>query len=545
MTAALICLFAVLVRVPPFADTNAWKVVNYRDNLKITHDFRTADGQACVQVHGSGGKETAFSLRSPMLRVHPGTKELSVSAEVAATRTLKIGGGTEMSKIWWWGEHGERISNEVIAVVMPTTRQFGRFTDVFRVPEGATRFSLWFGFNYPHLGAHDWVRFRNVRVETSSVIGSFKRGLTVPERPAYRSDAGASKLLREDGVAIVDGKPFFPIGVFGMTTIPFNGNSYDKAFEQLAAVGFNFGHTYNYPAPPAYLEAAERHGCKVCTTAVTPPHPAILAWYLCDDTSDYMQPEELLAAQAEVRSRDPVRLTANADSVEARGLSDYGYTLHSDYVNGSDVFFPEIYPIRGPKGHPSDATCVKKVIRIMDLVRRDRARFGDGTPRAVWPLLQAFMAEGSKSWGHFPSKAQLRAMAFAAIIHGATGILWYDYGRGNPGNQGITSTPERWEAIAGIATRLKSLSPVLTSRTPSAQPTSGCPNVTCLLKRHDGMVYLLAVNSSPDPVSACIRNLPLDKVGEVMWEGRGIVVHGGCLTDGFDGFGVHVYRWKE
>lgn len=542
---ALVPILAAWVSIPPFTATNAWKAVNYRNNLEITPDFRTEDGRSCVQIRGRGAKDTAFSLRSPRMRIPSGAKELSVSAEVAATRTLKIGSGTEMSKIWWWGDHGERISNEIISVVMPTTRRFGCVTDVFRVPEGATRFSLWLGFNYPHLCAGDWVRFREVRVETSASVGTFTRGITVPDRPSYRSDVRVSPLVRDDGVVLVDGQPFFPIGVFGMTTIPFNGNSYDKAFEQLAAAGFNFGHTYAYPASAAYLDAAERHGCKVCTTVETPPHPAILAWYLADDTSDYMQPEQLLAAQAAIKSKDPVRLTANADSVDARVLVDYGHTLHSDYVNGSDVFFPEIYPIHGAVGDPSDATCVKKVIRVMGLVRRDQERFGDGSPRAVWPLLQSFMSEGSKTWGHYPSEAQLRAMAFAAVIHGATGILWYDYGRGNPQNQGITSTPERWQEMSRLATCLKTLSPVLTSRTPALQPTSDCSDVTCLLKRHEGDTYLLAVNSSPTPVTATIRKMPVDGTGDVLWEQRDIVAAGGCLTDRFDGLGVHIYKWRK
>lgn len=544
MITCLACLLAAFVEVPAFTDTNAWKVVNYLDHLSVARDFRTEDGRSCVQVHGKGPDDTAFSLRSPVLSLPADAVELAISVDVAATRTLKIGSGTEMSRIWWWGEHGERISNEVLAVVMPATRSFGRVTDAFRVPKGARRVSFWLGFNYPHLGGEDWVRYRDVTVETSNRAGAFTRRVVIPKRPDYRSGLPPSPLLRDDGVALVDGRPFFPIGVFGMTTIPFNGESYDTAFEQLGAAGFNFGHTYNYPAPAAFLTAAEKHGFRVCTTVKTPPHPAILAWYLADDTSDRLQPEQLLSAQADIRARDPSRLTCNADSVEARGLADYGHTLHSDYVNGSDVFMPEIYPVHGVAGDPSDATCVKKVIHTMDLVRRDHARFGDGNPRAVWPLLQAFAIGGDKTWGHFPSKEQLRAMAFAAVIHGATGIIWYDYGRGNPGNQGVTSTPERWKTVGKLATCLKVLSPVLTARTPAEQPVSSSGDVTCLLKRWEGSTYLLTVNSSTNDVRTTIRRLPVCGPAEVLWEHRQVQTAGGCLTDGFGGFGAHVYRWR-
>jgi hypothetical protein len=50
--------------------------------------------------------------------------------------------------------------------------------------------------------------------------------------------------LREDGMAMVDGKPFFPIGIYAVCEREFNDFSLDKAFSDLKSVGFNFAHTY-------------------------------------------------------------------------------------------------------------------------------------------------------------------------------------------------------------------------------------------------------------------------------------------------------------
>ena len=50
--------------------------------------------------------------------------------------------------------------------------------------------------------------------------------------------------LRDDGITLIDGKPFFPIGAYAVSRREFNGNDLDRAFRDLKAAGFNFAHTY-------------------------------------------------------------------------------------------------------------------------------------------------------------------------------------------------------------------------------------------------------------------------------------------------------------
>ena len=57
-------------------------------------------------------------------------------------------------------------------------------------------------------------------------------------------------------------------------------------------------------------------------------------------------------------------------------------------------------------------------------------------------------------------------MTFASLCNGARGMFWYAYcGVVDPEkkkfNYGVTSTPERWETICALATRLKKLTPIL------------------------------------------------------------------------------------
>ena len=55
---------------------------------------------------------------------------------------------------------------------------------------------------------------------------------------------GAPKVaLRDDGITLVDGKPFFPIGLYGLRALPLNGGSLEKAVLDVADAGFNLVHS--------------------------------------------------------------------------------------------------------------------------------------------------------------------------------------------------------------------------------------------------------------------------------------------------------------
>jgi hypothetical protein len=95
---------------------------------------------------------------------------------------------------------------------------------------------------------------------------------------------------------------------------------------------------------------------------------------------------------------------------------------------------------------------------------------------------------------------------------------------------------------------------MLVERTPPQPPTPlvlsgpktdplGAPAVTCLLKRHDGWNYLLAVNAAAASVSATLFTEGAKTV-EVLYENRTVTVEAGRITDDFTSFGVHIYRWR-
>ena len=361
--------------------------------------------------------------------------------------------------------------------------------------------------------------------------------------------------LRDDGVTLIDGKPFFPIGMYAVCKRDFNGKSFDVAFKGLKEAGFNLAHTYGNSYDPEFLDAASKYGFKLWVEARFPDrrlievgrhNPSIIAWYLGDDTSDHILPELEADYDEAVKAVDPTRLTVQADPIIG---SSGGKSRYADYVTATDGLLPEIYPVRNAEGDPTDATCVAVTIRELKQFYEDVRLHGDGRPRTCWAILQYF--KGWDGWKHFPTRDQLFATTFAAVIHGAHGVTWYTYG-GFGKNEGVTSTPERWRNICDLATRLSELSPVLVERTPPqpAVPTVlagpkadplGAPSVTCLLKRHADKGYLLAVNAAAEPVSAKL-SVPGAATVEVLYENRSCNVEDGHITDDFAPFAVHIYR---
>jgi hypothetical protein len=263
--------------------------------------------------------------------------------------------------------------------------------------------------------------------------------------------------LRKDGMALVDGKPFFPVGIYAVCKREFNGHDFDRAFGDIAAAGFNFAHAYGSAAKdPQFIAAAGKHGLKLWIASRFPDRwfmekgrfeKPILAWYLGDDTCEHITPEQEHDYNDAVKAVDPGRLTCQADNL----TPDSGISQYSPYVTATDVFMPEIYPVRGNAGDPSDRFCVAMTIRMMEQAKRDISRFGDGKPRAVWPILQWF--KGWSFWHHFPTRDQLFATSFAAIVHGANGIVWYTYGgffdKKRKAYKDLCK-PQRWECMGTL-----------------------------------------------------------------------------------------------
>ena len=535
---------APVAAAPDFAD---WSKYNYKNRL-VLKTGKDSDGAYFLSVHGATSRaDTAWSVASPPLIIPDGAHEFVASVEIKCEWALKDhgkDGDKAENAIIWLDVDGNKISAQSMThVATGGTDGFEKIREWGKIPEGAKSCKVKFGFDAPNLKDDEVATYRAFSFETvpagQSRAAEFeaawrdnaylretfmKRGPAAqPATPPPGGAAGPTVKLRDDGFALVDGKPFFPIGVYNVKHATVNSNSLDIAFADLKAVGFNMAQTYADAYNPEFLEAAKKHDMKLWVSArrlderfydVGRRNPQILAWYVGDDSSRTVRPLAMRDNYAAIKAADPLRLTCQADSLKAaEPLSNY-----AAYVTYTDVFMPEIYPVYGHKGDKSDKTCVARVVLDMKCVASDVRQFNDGRPRACWPIIQYF--SGWNKWFHFPTREQLFAMTWASVVHGAHGVIYYIYNgtrmnkKTGLKNCGITETPETWKNISDLATQLKEWSPIIMERTPREQPKVEIlagpkrdpldvdASVTCLYKVHDGKGRLIAVNACPEPVTA-------------------------------------------
>ena len=404
-------------------------------------------------------------------------------------------------------------------------------------------------------------------IEAANMLGNAtreKRAFYVGPTPKV-----ANVALRDDGVILRDGRPFFPIGAYNVKKDGCNGHDLDRAFADLRAAGFNFAHTYEDVLSgqnAGIMDVAHRHGFSLFISAreawrdprfekTIRHHPAVLAWYLADDTADNTSPEELRFLDSVSKALDPSRPTCQADAIPFAGLEHMGVSRYSNYVSGSDICMPEIYPIRSDTTNDTHRLCVARIRSDMRMARRDIERCCDGRPRAIWPILQAF--QGWVRWPWFPTSSELYAMSFAALAEGAQGITWYTYS-GWGKNYGFAARPDYFAAMRRVSARIGELIPFLMARTeaggakvrilsgPDRDPKGHVP-VVCLVKRLGGVRCMIAVNSAPEPVAARFdlsRPTSARRV-RARWENRDVETDGAGFVDSFEPFGVHVYEIEE
>ncbi len=367
-------------------------------------------------------------------------------------------------------------------------------------------------------------------------------------------NTGNRVTLRADGTVLLNQKPFFPVGIYSVSKKAFNSNSFDRAFAELRDNGFNVAHTYGSARNKnfrEFMDAAERHDIRLFIAsrksancmdmrvvledvARERSHPALLAWYLADDTSSHVTPQDLTQLSAAIRAIDPDRITVQADGVGKPPHSNY-----ADFVDATDGFLPELYPIRG-------ADDVPQIITDMQTLRADIQAAGNPV-KTVWPIIQYFEGWG---WPRFPTPDELRAMSFLALIHGANGITWYTYG-GHGENHGATHTAETWRTMCEVSKEISALQAIMLSETAATPPVSviagpprdsqGHPAISVLAKRYQGKLYLLCANSSKAEVQVTLPLKDARTVTDLQAPKRKLLFANGGLTDTFKPYGVRVY----
>ncbi len=343
---------------------------------------------------------------------------------------------------------------------------------------------------------------------------------------------------------IVDGKPFFPLGMYWssvkkeelriFTEAPFNcimpyGKPERETLDLLHRLGLkviysikDFYHGTTW-CPDFIKSEADEEGAVREWVRKFRDHPALLGWYINDE-----RPLSLLsrleAHQRWVEEEDPDHPTW----VVLFQVGDVAC-----YTKTFDVIGTDPYPIPG-----------RPVSLAGQWARRTREAVADA--RAVWMVPQVF----SKAMHYTdpeqrqairgPTYEEMRSMTWQCITEGADGIIFYSWFE----LRRDTSQPfeQRWPEVKRIAEEVAEMVPVLLSVEPLPELDVQAPEAFHWTARsHQGGVYLFTVNDSEEPVRAIVR-FP-KRVRRLELKGERIpLTNQGTLDVVLEPLGVRIYR---
>ncbi|MHB0958138.1 MAG: hypothetical protein ACYC0X_11710 [Pirellulaceae bacterium] len=365
------------------------------------------------------------------------------------------------------------------------------------------------------------------------------------------SDA-SGVFFRTDKIAVVHGKPWFPIGLTSISPVA------DEA-ERLAGAGFNL-------LVPNMISTGPRETVQACLDRAQQLGVYVMdwnnAWVYERGESAAETRERALRTMADNVGSHPAFLGLMCDEALWNGvpLSDvmhaYGTMRRlmpthlfwqnqaprntvedlARYCRAADVSGMDIYPVEGESHSDLDNKTLSVVGDEMD--KNHQTVHGR---KPVWAILQGF---GWNVWEKDPSLhkraptwEETRFMAYDAILHGATGIIYW-------GASYEDRDADIWVSLRRIASELKELTPALVSPdVVDIEAESAEDAVIVTGRRVEGKLWILAVNERDTEVEAKLH-LPAGAESFMLWqeEGDRPVVHGGDLIDSFAPHGVHVYR---
>ena len=300
---------------------------------------------------------------------------------------------------------------------------------------------------------------------------------------------------------IVDGKPFFPLGMY------FKNSRVSASNLTVYTEGpFNCVMPYASKGPSEEeMELYRQAGLKVIfdlrygmsdesvgkpwvheTVRKFKDHPALLAWYTNDERPISDIPK-LAARQRWVEALDPDHPTWSVQDV-------FSEVRH--YLGTYDVLGMDPYPI--PK---------KPIETVISSLRQGIA--GTFGTKAIWQVPQAF------GWGWLkrketkgqraPTQKEMSNMTWQSIAGGANGIVYYAYHHlSEPHEDPNDAFAPAWARTKAAAAEVKKYEQVLLSADPPVQVSGATESVAVRTWRHKGDAYLLAVNCTTNAQAATL-----------------------------------------
>lgn len=324
--------------------------------------------------------------------------------------------------------------------------------------------------------------------EHQAFVRAFSNGRVIGQAEAsFTTRAQARVAFRADGVTLLDGQPFLPIGFYHVSQA-YPPEHRLQMVRDVAAAGFNVVHTriLNLEQYGPFLDECERLGVKVITEFSVAPeqvipryrnHPAVLGWNPGDEPAgNGVSSAEMFARYDRFKRLDPDHL---AYTVICRP------TEYAAYARGTDVLAPDPYPV--PRG------TVGSVYPLFRLAAREASLY----QTALWAVPQCFGGYGG--WDRPPTPGELRAMTYLELLAGARGFVLYTYG---DGRFAIRDHEELWLAAGELARELGALAPFIFASARQVETVGKGYYSTVWWANDEARMVLVNTNSEPSPFSS-------------------------------------------
>jgi hypothetical protein len=335
---------------------------------------------------------------------------------------------------------------------------------------------------------------------------------------------GSRTYIDEHNRLVVDGEPFFPLGWYAGHNVeqlreiaagPFNcvldyginglGVEEIRSYLDTAnALGMKIIYCMNdlYPSATYHKEIGPWKGNEEIAQGIVSTfrtHPSIIAWYANDERPIELVPEHI----------EYYNMFARLDPNHPVFIVHFSVKSIEPYLPTTDIMGVDVYPI--PRQSPRRVRYVQRQINRVVAGRMP-----------VWMVLQAFAwyqyrdpenpdATGGRGRtptaheleiGRAPTYDEERCMTYLALVEGAKALIYYCY----YDLRVLPQYEEMWGWMKKIGGEVRELSPILLSTEElPVQVVSGGRNVHAIAKRHDGRLYLIAVNSRDEAQAAEIN----------------------------------------
>lgn len=326
------------------------------------------------------------------------------------------------------------------------------------------------------------------------------------------SRAGTKVTFRSDGIAMVNGRPFFPIGIW---VYNLDGNVmadlHEHHFNTVIGNGFS----------PDQMKLIADNGmmavppCDKNFFPAAKSDPALLAWYLSDEPEGHNKtPEQLKAEFQQDKSADPDH---------PFGIDHFLWEALAKYKDCCDYTMTDVYPILAHRDG-----IIQNVGKFLDESRRIHEA---GWPH--WSFIQVFGGKDSDNgkWAQ-PLPFEVRCMTFIALAHRANAILYFSY---------WPKAPLTWASVATLNRDIERIEPWLVAAGNELPVIADAALDVRAKKVGDGYM-VIAVNHTAKPcdTSIHITGLP-DERFDLPYEVRRVSTTAGVLRDHFEPFAEHVY----